>query len=239
MNWQKAQARADELAARLQKRTVALEQERRVAARPPVVVGGALIVPAGLLARLHGERQAEPTLYARETKRVERAAMDAVMAVERGLGYEPRDVGHENRGYDVESGTGTGTLRFIEVKGRIRGADAVTLTKNEILTSLNKPDDWILALVEVPPVEEFAGGDAFEVREPRPEYGRGDGCVVRYLRRPFTREPDFDVTSVNYKWRELWARAVEPSDEAAEPGAPETDAVSSELLNTHNIRREP
>ena len=44
---------------------------------------------------------------------------------------------------------GTGKLRFIEVKGRVAGADTVTLTKNEILTALNKPDEFILAIVEV------------------------------------------------------------------------------------------
>jgi Domain of unknown function (DUF3883) len=34
------------------------------------------------------------------------------------------------------------------VKGRISGAETVTVTKNEILYSLNKPDDYILAIVE-------------------------------------------------------------------------------------------
>ena len=43
---------------------------------------------------------------------------------------------------------GTGRLRFIEVKGRVTGADTLTVTKNEILYSLNKPDDFILAIVE-------------------------------------------------------------------------------------------
>jgi hypothetical protein len=39
--------------------------------------------------------------------------------------------------------------QFIEVKGRAKGADTVTVTKNEILTALNKPEDFFLALVEV------------------------------------------------------------------------------------------
>jgi hypothetical protein len=43
---------------------------------------------------------------------------------------------------------GTGKLRFIEVKGRVAGADTITVTRNEILYSLNKPDDFILAIVE-------------------------------------------------------------------------------------------
>jgi hypothetical protein len=34
---------------------------------------------------------------------------------------------------------------------------------------------------------------------------------VRYLRRPFQREPDFGVTSVNYHFAELLGRSGEPS----------------------------
>jgi len=116
------------------------------------------------------------------------------MEVERALGFEPRDRELEKLGYDIESrvlsGPDKGRLRFIEVKGRVTGADTVTVTKNEILTSLNKPDEFVLALVE------FVDGDAHR---------------VRYLRRPFQREPDFGVTSVNYDFAELLQRAGEPS----------------------------
>ena len=75
---------------------------------------------------------------------------------------------------------GTGKLRFIEVKGRVSGAATITVTKNEILYSLNKPEDFILAIVE------FLDGDAHR---------------VHYVRQPFQREPDFGVTSVNYDFR--------------------------------------
>jgi len=34
---------------------------------------------------------------------------------------------------------------------------------------------------------------------------------VHYLRKPFRREPDFGVTSVNYNLAELIARSEEPS----------------------------
>jgi hypothetical protein len=44
--------------------------------------------------------------------------------------------------------SGTGRLRFLEVKGRVSGAATITVTKNEILYSLNKPEDFILAIVE-------------------------------------------------------------------------------------------
>jgi hypothetical protein len=166
----------------------------------------------GLLQRLQGKRQATPSLFARETKRVEMLAMNAVINAERALGHEPRDVSMEKCGYDVESRIpGKGMIRFIEVKGRIEGADTVTVTKNEILTGLNKPENFVLALVRVPASEEFPEGDAFRVRSSRGAYAIGnDGCLIRYVRDPFQKEPDFGVTSVNYNWQELWERGDEP-----------------------------
>ncbi|MBF2035524.1 MAG: DUF3883 domain-containing protein [Leptolyngbyaceae cyanobacterium T60_A2020_046] len=220
LNSTKAQQRADELAARLQKRLSELEQERQLSPLPPVVVGGALVVPIGLLQRLQGKRESATSTFARETKRVEQAAMAAVMATERALGYEPRDVSDQKCGYDIESsaplaqlgrGAGGEGLRFIEVKGRIAGAETVTVTKNEILTALNKPDNFILALVQVPADQNFPEGDAFKVKTTSGVYAvPGEGCVVRYVREPFQREPDFGASSVNYGWRELWERGNEP-----------------------------
>lgn len=190
INSQKAQQRADELQTRLERRLKELEQERRLAPLAPIVVGGALVVPAGLLARQRGERQGEPAEHARETARVEQAAMDAVMAAERALGHEPRDVSDADLGYDVESRVPTkGQLRFIEVKGRAPGSRTVTVTTNEIRTGLNKPDDFILAVVEVD----------------------GDQTSAKYVRRAFQTAPDFAVTSVNYDLRKLLADAEPPN----------------------------
>ena len=112
------------------------------------------------------------------------------MDVERQLGYEPVDREFEKLGYDIESrDPRTGHLRFLEVKGRVAGAATITVTKNEILYSLNKPEDFILAIVEFLP---------------------GEAHRVHYVRHPFQREPDFGVTSVNYDFAELLARAEQP-----------------------------
>jgi hypothetical protein len=190
INSGKARQRADELHARLQNRMEELEQERQLSPLPPVVIGGALVVPAGVLERPRGLRQTDPGQFARDTKRIAKLALDAVLAAERRLHFEPRDVSSDKCGYDVESKIpGTGKLRFIEVKGRAKGGDTVTITKNEILTAFNKPEDFILAIVEVD----------------------GEEAVARYLRQPFQREPDFGVTSVNYDWDKLWVRAKEPA----------------------------
>jgi hypothetical protein len=135
------------------------------------------------------EEQAE-LRRAVDTQAAAARARAIVMEVERSLGYDPADREFEHLGYDVESRVpGTGKLRFIEVKGRVSGADTVTVTKNEILTSLNKPDDFILAMVE------FLGEHDHR---------------VHYLRRPFQREPDFGATSVNYSFADLIARATAP-----------------------------
>jgi hypothetical protein len=100
-------------------------------------------------------------------------------------------VSAERCGYDIESRVPAGgRLRFIEVKGRHKDGKTITVTKNEILRALNKPDDFILAIVLV-------NGD--EVAEPQ------------YVRRPFQIEPDFGVTSVNYDVGELIARSGVPS----------------------------
>ncbi len=189
INSGKARQRADELAARLQKRLVELDQERRVSPLPPVVLGAALVVPLGLLARLRGDTTAPPPDFAADTKRSELLAMCAVMDTERRLGFIPKDVSAQKLGYDVESSIpNTGKLRFIEVKGRIAGARTVTITSGEIRTALNKPDDFILAIVEID----------------------GEATIARYIRRPFQREPDFGVTSVNYDLADLLERGEEP-----------------------------
>jgi len=210
LNSEKAQQRADELSARLQKRLSELEQERKLSPQPPVVVGGTLVVPIGLIQRLQAKRNETASTFARETQRVEQLAMAAVMQTEQNLGYQPRDVSDQKCGYDIESLIPeTAHLRFLEVKGRIQGAETVTVTKNEILTALNKGDSYLLALVEVPTDEQFSDGDAFAVREATGNYQvAGKGCTVRYLQEPFQREPDFGASSVNYRWREMWERGT-------------------------------
>ena len=173
----------------MQKRLEDLRLEAQISPLPPVVIGGALIVPAGLIANMTGKEQ--PGTHPVDTMVAAARARGIIMDIERRLGYDPVDRETEKLGYDIESRIpGTGRLRFIEVKGRITGAQSITVTRNEILTSLNKPDDFILAVVEFLDEQEHR---------------------VHYLRRPFQREPDFDVTSVNYDFAGLIARAGVPS----------------------------
>jgi hypothetical protein len=129
INSGKARLRADELEMRMKRRMAELEQEKNLSPLPPVVLGGALVVPIGFFEKIRGT-STSPATFAKETKRVEMMAMQSVMDAERKLGYEPRDVSAQKVGYDIESSVpGTGKLRFIEVKGRIMGASTVTVTK--------------------------------------------------------------------------------------------------------------
>ena len=187
LNSQMASRRAEELEARMQKRLAELEVEKLISAMPPVVVGGALVIPKGLLSKLMGVPDTFAT-NALARREIELAAMKAIMNIETSLGYIPIDVSAAKVGYDIESripqsmrDAGGASLRFIEVKGRFAGADTVTVSKNEILTALNKPDEYILAIVEV------------------------DGTQTRtvYLKKPFRQCPDFAATSVNYNILEL------------------------------------
>lgn len=191
LNSDEARKRADALQARLEKRMEELKLERQLSPLPPVVLGGVLVIPAGLIAAIMGKPDQKPaTVSAVDKQAVAARARAIVMEIERSLGFDPRDCELEKMGYDVESRVpGTGKLRFIEVKGRDSDADTVTVTKNEILYSLNKPEDFILAIVE---------------------FKDNNSHRVHYIREPFRREPDFGVTSVNYALPELLARAKEP-----------------------------
>src|SRR5437016_3227492 len=75
LNSQIARQRAEELLTRLERRLSELEQERKLSPLPPVVVGGVLVVPQGLLDRLAGQHEPpDKEQFARETARVERIA---------------------------------------------------------------------------------------------------------------------------------------------------------------------
>jgi superfamily II DNA or RNA helicase len=189
LNSQEARRRADDLQGRLQKRMEQLELESQISALPPVILGGLVVVPLGLLAKITGQ-PVSAVKDAVDRLAVAAHAREIIMEVERSLGFEPIDREFEKLGYDIESkDPKTGKLRFIEVKGRASGERTLTVSRNEILYSLNTPDDFILGMVE------FIDGDSHQ---------------VHYLRRPFQREPDFHVTSVNYSFPELLERAEAP-----------------------------
>ena len=172
LNSTQARRRADLLQERRERRLAELEQEGQISPLPPVVLGATLVVPVGLIRSMAGSapQPEKGALQGGDTQAAAARARQIVMAVERSLGFEPTDREFEKRGYDIESRVpGTGKLRFIEVKGRVSGAANILVTRNEILYSLNKPDDYILAIVE------FLGDDDHRVHYVRPALPEGAG----------------------------------------------------------------
>lgn len=198
LNWQNAERRAEDIAERLKRRMNLLEQERFISAQPPRVRGGMVVIPAGLLAQRNAEQGNEPpkgSFFAEDPqarKIIEDLAMKAVMDAEMALGNKPLDVSAQKVGYDIQSlDPKAGHLRFIEVKGRIDGADTVMITRQEVITSLHEPEKFILAIVQV---------DNGFAREPR------------YLRGALdTREPPFDQNAIQFNIKRLLDRAEAPA----------------------------
>ena len=201
----------------MQKRLEELKLEAQISPLPPVVLGGLLVVPVGPDRGHDGRTPAAPSA-AVDTQASAARARAVVMAIERNLGFEPTDREFEKLGYDIESRVpGTGKLRFIEVKGRVTGAETITVTRNEILYSLNKPDDFILAIVE------FMDDDSHR---------------VHYIRQPFGREPDFGVTSVNYDFADCWP-VRRSRDEAIASSSKSVSTAGTIVFRPQPARLEP
>jgi hypothetical protein len=185
-----------DLEGRLESRKKELQAMRHVTSATPVALGGALVVPAGLLRKLKNETSGSgATAFSSDAaarRRIELLAMDAVRRVEEAAGCRVDDVSADKCGWDLTSypPDGDGNLadpRHIEVKGRVKGADTITVTRNEILYALNQADKFILAIVLV------AEDDAVE--------------GPFYLRDPFDAEPGWGVSSWNIKIDALLERA--------------------------------
>ena len=193
LNLENAERTLKELQTRLDSRKAELNAMRTVVSGTPVVLGAALVVPAGLLRQLRGEAQAESSADAAARKRVEMLAMDCVRKAEEAAGCRVVDVSADKCGWDLTSQPPAVNgivpeVRHIEVKGRAKGSDTVTVTRNEILYALNQGGKFLLALV-------FVGVD--------------DGVDgPYYVRKPFERELDSGAVAVDYSIPALLAKAA-------------------------------
>ena len=194
LNWQNADRRAEDLAERLKSRMQVIEQEKFISSQPPRVRGGMVVIPRGLLLQNSPGHLVSGFSEDPEARRkIEMKAMGAVMDTERALGNQPEDVSAQKVGYDIASyDPDTDHMRFIEVKGRIDTADTVIITRQELITSLNKSDQFILAIVQV---------NSGFVHPPRYVYGALD-----------TREPPFDQNAIQFNIKKLLERASAPGE---------------------------
>ena len=196
LNIRNTEGRINELEGKLADRTEMLEESLHLSKGIPSVIGAMLVVPAGLIAELEGNampgpgRQADPAAR----KRIEKLAMDAVREAEEARGCRIEDVSAEKCGWDITSqppaeGDEEPQARHIEVKGRAKGANTVTVTRNELLYALNQGDKFVLAIVLV--------GDDDSTEGPY------------YVRELPSTELDWGVVSINFDLSELLARAEE------------------------------
>ena len=190
LNLEKVRRTLTDLEGRLENRKKELQSMRHVVSATPVALGGALVVPIGLLRRLRGETETSPafTADAAARKRIEDLAMEMVRKAEESRGCRVVSVASEKCGWDLSSyppvvdGKQAET-RHIEVKGKAKDSSTVTITRNEILYAFNQAEKFLLAIVLV-------GED-----------GTTDGPF--YLRNPFDAEPGWGVSSVNYDLKAL------------------------------------
>jgi len=207
LNLENARRIVADLEGRLENRKRELQAMRHVTSAMPVALGGALIVPAGLIRRLRGEPPVDdPCTFSVDPAarcRIERLAMDAVRRAEEARGCRVVDVSSQKCGWDLTSYPPAVNgkqlnARHIEVKGRVKGASTVTVTRNEILYALNQADKFHLAMVIV------GENDAV------------DGPY--YLRNPFDTEPGWGVSSINFELKSFLQRATLSSASASISG---------------------
>ena len=177
LNLDNAQRTLNDLQARLDARKKDLHAMRHVQNGTPVVLGGALVVPAGLIRHFRGEGPALSAADAAARKRIEALAMQAVTRAEEAKGHRVVDVSADRCGWDLSSYPPAANgvqpdARHIEVKGRVNGATTITVTRNEILYAVNQGGRFDLAIV-------FVNAD-----------DSTDG--PHYLHNPFGREPDWE-----------------------------------------------
>ncbi len=190
-----ARQNIEALSERLKAREEELEQMRHVVSKPPVVLGGILVIPQGLLNRETG--QGAFCADAGLRRHIEQVAMKAVMEKEQSFGHTVKDVSADKCGWDVTAhvparpGEPMKDDRHIEVKGCGKGSDTVTVTRNEICYAMNQRDKFILAIVLV-------DGDSHE--------------GPFYIRNPFDQEPAWDDASANKYLSKLLQKAVKPEE---------------------------
>lgn len=196
LNLDNAKRTISDMTSRLENRKKNLQSMRHVTSGTPVVVSGALVIPARLIAPTETTEgsgsvpntSADPLARARS----EKIAMDAVTEIEQAQGCRVEDVAAAKCGWDITSYPTVVNgiqpdARHIEVKGRAKGADTVTITRNEMLYALNQSDKFILAIVQI------SDDDSVE--------------SVHYLTNPFDAEPPWGTSSINFKLSHLLERA--------------------------------
>ena len=189
MRSEQAYARARDLEARLFTRVEELQASRDAVAMPGLIRSVALIVPERTLSPSGSDHSPR---HAKDTTIVERRAVDLALEAERRLGRTPKEMPRNNKGFDIESRDDLGRVYFIEVKGRIEGADTFTITYPEVSFAQDQGNRHRLALVKVSP-------EGHEKDQ------------IRYIEAAFDHlVPSLTTQSYNEKWSAYWDRGGTP-----------------------------
>ena len=185
---QNARRRVETLSERLDKRLKVLDQERTISAATPIVKGAFIVIPIGLLLQRNRENYDLESIVDPELESsLKVTALRVVMEKEYSLGFEPKDVTKKNCGYDIISfDSSSKSYRFIKVKGFNRELEYIYASRNEMLTSLNKPNSYRLALVRI---------NNNLIDEPL------------YVENPFDVEPKFNYTQYPFEFKKLLAKS--------------------------------
>lgn len=185
-----AYERARALETRRNNRLQELNREEAIIALPPIVRGAAVVIPSGLIEQTLSSPAAG--LFAQSRKEIERRAVDLVLRHEKELGRVPEEMAHNNRGFDIKSRHLMGGYIYIEVKGRIQGADTFTITSSEVSFAQTQGVAHRLALVSV----SSEGAEQDE---------------VRYISNAFEHvQLSQSTASINERWSDYWSKGQVP-----------------------------
>ena len=188
-----ARRTVSDLEGRLENRRKELQSMRHIVNGTPIVLGGVLVLPAGLMRKARGDDEPPFSFSADPVarSRIERIAMDAVRRHEEAQGCRVIDVSADKCGWDLTSHPPAvdhkqPAPRHIEVKGRVNGAATITVTRNEMLYAFNQGDKFVLAIVLVNADDSTDG--------------------PYYIRRPFDQEPGWGVAATIFNLSDMLKR---------------------------------
>jgi hypothetical protein len=186
---------AQNLEKRLVRRMLQLDQMALLVATPTVIRGATMVIPEQLLQEHLSDfppTDEEPAVFAKDTQGVERRAVDLALASEKQLGRVAVEQARNNPGYDIRSVDEQGRVYFLEVKGRIKGAEDFIITANEVIFAQTQNDRHRLVLVEVDPETP-------------------DNDVICYVSSAFsTIEVSPTTQKLVEKWDDYWSRGMRP-----------------------------
>lgn len=188
-----AKTKANEHKERKLSRLRQIEREGTILIRPPQVISVSLVIPSKLIS---DREEFSPLVFPKDQeaiKKIERRAVDLVLSVEKNLGFKPKEMPRNNKGFDIDSFRKETGRTFIEVKGRIESAEDFIITESEFSHGHTQGDSFILALVRVAPGDDVSKDQ------------------VRYIVNPFKGQlPIWGAKAHVLSMKKFWEMGFDP-----------------------------